>query len=146
MNRIILAAVSLVVVMGCGAGGGVCSAVTSGGAFCIPDAGLAPAGQKLTFEIIDQCLGGCGTSSLACEVKRDGGTITLSVAGQVCTPAGNVACKAACALTPRKCEIPALEEGDYTIVSSNQGSQVLKVRDAGIGSDAGVDGCTAKPF
>ena len=133
MNRLILSAV-LVVTAGCGGLIPKCDTKQFGGAFCIPDSGVAAAGQSLTFEVIDQCNGGCGKSTLACEVKRDAGTITLAVSGQVCEAAEGIACKAACALTPHSCVIPALEEGDYTVISPGHAAQALQVRDGGSGT------------
>ena len=135
MKRIALAVLAVIAV-GCGPAGNVCAQKTFGGPFCIPDGGVAAAGQKLSFEAVDQCVAGCGTATLTCVVTRDAGTLTIAIAGQVCEAAPNVACAAACALTKKKCELPALEEGDYTIVSANQASQTLKVRDGGVGSCA----------
>jgi hypothetical protein len=119
-----------------------CSPVNTGGAFCVPDSGFAPANTALTLQIIDQCSGGCGRTSLACSVSRDAGTVTLAITGEVCQPPPNVACTAACALTRLPCEVPALAEGDYTVVAPNQAPQSLKV-----GADAGtVAACSAPIF
>lgn len=130
-------AVLAVIAVGCGPGGPVCEEKKLGSPFCIPDGGVAAAGQKLSFEAIDQCSGGCGTSILSCVVTRDAGTLTVGLLANVCTSPGGTVCAAACALTRKTCELPALEAGDYTIVSANQPSQALKVRDGGAG------GCVA---
>lgn len=126
--------VSLMALAGCGAAGGKCEERTLGGPFCVPDAGVAPAGQKLSLEIVDQCTGSCGSAELSCRATRDGGTIALEIHGQVCEPPPGVACTLACALTRLKCEVPALEAGDYTVISPSQTSQALQVRDAGVAS------------
>jgi hypothetical protein len=137
MKRLSFAAIAVCFAAACGTPGSICSEKSFGGPFCIPDSGIAAAGQKLKFEAVDQCNGGCGTGTLSCVVTRDGGTLTLAIAGQVCQPPPNVVCSAACALVKRPCELPALDEGDYTLVSENQTSQTLKVR------DGGASGCTA---
>lgn len=110
------------------------------GAFCVPDGG-APAGQALKLEIIDQCQGGCGAElKLTCTATRDGGIITLALGGDVCRPLTPQTCPAVCKLTAFPCDVPALPEGDYTVVSGSEPSKLLQVR------DAGTTGCTASPF
>lgn len=123
----------------CGSSG-QCDQKSFGGPFCVPDAGVAPAGVKLTLEIVDVCRAGCGSSNLSCTVSRDGGSIALGLAGEVCEPPPNVACTLACALTKHKCELPALEAGDYVVTSPDQSTQTLHV------GDAGVTGCAASAF
>ena len=137
MKRFALAvlAVSLV---GCGAPTDRCAAQTFGSPVCIPDGGIAAAGQKLKFEAVDRCNGGCLGATLDCVVRRDAGTLTVALEGQVCTPPQDMLCAAACAITRKSCELPALEEGDYTIVSPDQPAQTLKVRDGGSGSCSAV--------
>ncbi len=140
MNRLLLSAVFAAVAIGCGAPIDKCSQKTFGGPFCVPDSGIAAPGRTLTFQVIDVCNGGCGKSSLACVVARDAGTITVTVAGEVCEPPAGVACSLACALRPLSCTLPPLEEGDYTVVSPNQASQAFHVRDGGSAE------CTASTF
>jgi len=140
MNRIALA-VLVVTLAGCGmVPGGKCEEKRAGGPFCIPDAGVAAAGQKLSFEAVDQCTSACGTSKLSCVVERDGGTLTLHLVGEVCPSTGGGACPAICKLVRTPCAIAPLEEGDYTVVSPGQSAQTLQVR------DGGATGCTAAEF
>jgi hypothetical protein len=124
--------IPLCAVVACGPGTGRCEKATRGGSFCVPDAGVAPAGQALTLEIAD--CGGCGTSSLSCTVARDGGSIVLTLEGQQCEPPPGTACLAVCRIDRYSCAVPALPEGDYTVSAPNSGSQTLQVRDAGAAS------------
>jgi hypothetical protein len=139
MRTLLLLSMTLLSLAACGSVNR-CSDQTFGGNFCIPDAGVAPAGQALTLDIIDACHAGCGTANFSCVVSRDGGTIALSLEGQVCDPAPGVQCALLCALTHHTCQVPALPEGDYVVTSPSQPSQTLQVRDAGVGS------CSAVPF
>lgn len=122
--------------------GGRCDEKSYGGPFCVPDSGVAPAGQKVTLEIVDSCGGSCGNTGtqLSCAVARDGGHIELSIAGSVCEPPPGTACPAICATLRFDCELPPLPEGDYTVVAQGQPAQLLKVRDGGTAAP-----CSAPP-
>jgi hypothetical protein len=130
-----------VLLLGCGTAPEKCHDVDVGGRFCVPDAGVAPAGRTLSFQVIDQCTGGCGHATIGCTVTRDAGTIALDITGQVCDPPPGTECALLCALTPMTCTLPALEPGDYTVTSPSQSPQTLHVE-----ADAGVDSCTATFF
>ena len=123
-------------------GGTKCQPTSSpGGSFCVPDGG-GPAGQALKLEIVDQCQGGCGAElKLKCDVVRDGGTISLSLSGDVCRPTNPMVCPAVCTFTRFACDVPALPAGTYTVVSPSQPSQTLTVGDGGSATT-----CTASPF
>lgn len=125
----VLVLVSLLAVAGCGVGSR-CEKHSPSGEFCVPDGGVAPAGAALTLEIREPC-GGCGSASYSCTATRDGGRIEVALSGQRCEAPPGAVCSAACALRSSKCEVPPLEEGDYTVTSPGQPSQVLRVRDAG---------------
>ena len=118
------------VAAGCGTGE-KCAPRSSGGQFCVPDAGQAPAGASLKLEIIDPCIAGCSRATLSCAVSRDAGTIALSIAGEVCEPPPGTSCTLACALTRLPCDVGVLPAGDYTVVSPDQSSRALHVGDAG---------------
>jgi len=130
-----------VVMFACGAPQGQCHDVDVGGRFCVPDAGVAPAGRALTFQVIDPCTLGCGKGTISCAVTRDGGTLSLELTGNVCEPPPGTACNLDCALTPTNCTLPPLEPGDYVVTSPSQPAQTLHVE-----ADAGVDSCTATFF
>ena len=139
MNR--LAWLAVAVFLGaCGTSPDVCVEQKKGGAFCIPDGGSAPAGQKLSLEVLDSCQSACSSYTLSCVVTRDAGTVTLALAGKQCTPVAGGACPAICKISHFACEVPALEPGDYTVLSPDQPSQPLRVADGGVGN------CTASPF
>lgn len=142
MRTSMMVAVGMAVSMAaCGAVTEKCSEKKVGAPFCVPDAGVVPAGQAFKLDLLNQCLGSCGGATLACEVSRDAGTVTLTLAGTVCEPPAGYACAAACAITHHECSVPALPEGDYTVVSADQPSRALQVR-----GDAGTAANCTVPF
>ncbi len=94
-----------------------CEKKSLGLQFCIPDGGWVPANQPLTFEGVQQCGSGCGTTLTGCEVAIDGGSIVLVAGANVCAPPS--ACTLACAITRLNCSIPPLPAGTYTVSSAD---------------------------
>jgi hypothetical protein len=129
--------VAVLMLCACGVLPTPCHDVDEGGAFCVPDSGVAPAGQTLKLQVIDQCIGGCGKATLDCTVTVDGGTISLDITGSVCDPAPGTECALLCALKPMECDVPALAPGDYTVTAPGQSAKTLHVE-----ADAGVASCS----
>ena len=130
---------------GCGGCGGLepmtCTSLDGrGGRACVPDAGVAPAGQPLTLEIVAPGSSGCTTVTSECVVTVDGGNIHLELTGQSCDPVTPRACTLELRVDQRPCAVPALAEGDYTVTSPGQSTLTLQVRDASVAS------CSAIPF
>ncbi|MBK7863493.1 MAG: hypothetical protein IPJ65_33805 [Archangiaceae bacterium] len=138
MKKLFAVVVASLSLVGCG-GLKQCTERSIGGAFCIPDAGVAPAGQALTFQIVDGCTSACSSGVRGCVVSRDGGHIDLTIEGMVCQVPG-AQCTLACGIENHTCELGPLPEGDYTITSPSQAAQTLHV------GDAGVSSCAAPPI
>lgn len=141
--REMLFMVAVVMAAGCGGCGGAmqCTSLDGrGGNICVPDGGVAPAGQALVLQIISPGNQGCTTVTSACVVTVDGGNIHLELTGKSCDPVGLRACTDELRRDPKPCEVPPLSEGDYAVTSPGQAPLLLQVRDAGVAS------CTATPF
>jgi hypothetical protein len=89
---------------------------------CVP--GTATANQAITVGIDDTtgCLE-CFANVEGCTVSVAANKITLSMKGRQCTPPGEKACPAICAIPSSRCTIPPLEPGKYAVEVVGEGSR-----------------------
>ena len=124
----------ILIAMACGgAPQQMCMPRSSGGTFCVPDAGRL-ANLDVKLQIRDDCTSACDTGLVGCLVSFDGGTtIGLSISGQACFDP-NTSCPAVCGLKTYVCPLPALPDGTYTVTSDGQGTQQVAVGPGGAAS------------
>jgi hypothetical protein len=141
MRALFVFMVLAVSAVGCGGCGGQCMSLAGvGGRTCVPDAGVAPAGQALTLQIVSPGNTGCTTVESECVVTVDGGNVHLELKGTSCEPVGPQVCDDVLRQDRKPCAVPALAEGDYSVTSPAQTPLLLRVRDGGVAS------CTATFF
>jgi hypothetical protein len=140
--RITLASLAAVLLVLAGCSGTQCESKVLGTHFCVPDSGYVQVGQTLSFEVVDTCGAGCGSTLGGCQVTRDGGSIVIGVSANICPPPPNVACTLACAITRFNCTIPALGPGTYSISTPGAVSptRVIEAIDGGGDSSCVVVG------
>jgi hypothetical protein len=127
---------------GSGSGDGCTVSAIDGTRACVP--ATAAAGQPITLSVDDPsgCLA-CFTTLEPCDVAVAGNTITLSLKGKYCPPAGDNACFTVCEIPSAKCTIPALAPGKYTVVVTGEGSRAgLPPRELVVSADADLTSCT----
>ncbi len=105
--------------------------MNTGGPTCVPDGGVAPAGQPLSLQLRAFAGGGCQRVESECQVTVDGGEIRLAAVGISCEPVVVQACTDDIRFETKTCTVPALPVGDYTVTSAGETSRALQVRDAG---------------
>ena len=120
-----------------GAGGSCTNATLPGDRACVPGLAQANVPIEIAVDAMDGCLG-CFTTFDPCKVDVSGQNITLSMITRSCSPPGDQACPAVCALPGTTCKLPALAAGTYTVkVTGDKARTGLPPRELVVTNDAG---------
>lgn len=117
---------------GCGDGTTCKSIAADVGEICLPDT-LAP-GSEAVIEVRELCGPGCAQAP-GCGAQLSNGQLVLDVHEDVCTGGFGPGCTLnPCQTRIVRCRLPALVEGDYTVVAPGSPGRIVHVRAGGLSS------------